>query len=154
MGMMLFFAVIMFLAAFTMIRSSEKDEGKEITNVKYGWIAIEGLIVGLVTGLVGAGGGFLIVPALVILVGLPMKKAVGTSLFIVSLKSLIGFMGDLGSGQTIDWNFLLLFTLFSVVGVFIGIYLNKFIGQRQLKKAFGYFVLAMGIFIFVKEIWL
>ena len=82
-------------------------------------------LVGIVTGMVGAGGGFLIIPALVLLAKLPMKKAVATSLFIIAINSLIGFLGDV-QNYDIDWLFLLLFTSISVVGIFIGIWLNKF----------------------------
>jgi len=80
-----------------------------------------------------------------------MKKAVATSLFIIAMNSLIGFLGDLQNLE-IDWLFLLSFTGISVMGIFIGIYLNKFINESQLKKGFGYFVLIMGFFIFFKEI--
>ena len=101
--------------------------------------------------MVGAGGGFLIIPALVLLAKLPMKKAVATSLFIIAINSLIGFLGDV-QNYDIDWLFLLLFTSISVVGIFIGIWLNKFIDGKKLKKAFGWFVLLMGIYIIYKEI--
>ncbi|MFD1079882.1 sulfite exporter TauE/SafE family protein, partial [Longispora fulva] len=106
---------------------------------------------GLVTGLVGAGGGFIIIPILVLLAGLPMKKAVGTSLFIIALNSLLGFLGDLGH-QPIDWPFLLFFTFLAVLGIFLGVYLNKFIDGKKLKKGFGWFVLVMGIYILWKEL--
>ena len=101
--------------------------------------------------LVGAGGGFIIIPILVLLAGLPMKKAVGTSLFIIALNSLLGFLGDLGH-QPIDWPFLLFFTLLAVLGIFLGVYLNKFIDGKKLKKGFGWFVLVMGIYILWKEL--
>jgi uncharacterized membrane protein YfcA len=91
----------------------------------------------LVTGLVGAGGGFLIVPALVLLVRLLIKIAIATSLVIISIKSLIGFLGDLGSGQLIDWTFLLSFTTFSIVAMFFGIYATKYIKAEALKKCFA-----------------
>jgi len=106
----------------------------------------------MVTGLVGAGGGFLIVPALVLLVGMPIKKAIGTSLVIIAIKSLIGFVGDIGAGQDIDWVLLSTFTVFSIIGMFIGITLGKFFKAEQLKKGFGWFVLVMAIFIIGKEL--
>jgi len=102
-------------------------------------IALEGSIVGMITGIVGAGGGFLIIPALVLLARLPMKLAVGTSLLIIAAKSLIGFLGDI-STQTIDWQMLLIFTGLSVVGIFIGSALSKKINDKALKKGFGWFV--------------
>lgn len=151
-GIMLFFAVIMILASVSMIKNSG---GKDLTDgpIRYNYplIILEGFIVGLLTGIVGAGGGFLIIPALVLLVRLPMKKAVATSLLIIAIKSLIGFIGDVQNLE-INWVFLLIFTSISVLGIFLGIYLNRFIDGKKLKKAFGWFVLVMGIYIFWAEI--
>ncbi|MFB0939196.1 MAG: sulfite exporter TauE/SafE family protein [Urechidicola sp.] len=151
-GIMVFFAMIMLLASFSMIFIKREDVNEKETIVKYNYpmITIEGLVVGIITGLIGAGGGFLIIPALVLLAKLPMKKAVATSLLIIAIKSLIGFIGDVENLE-IDWNFLLTFTSISVVGMFIGIYLNKFIDGKKLKKAFGWFVFIMGIYIIIKE---
>ncbi|MCB0442973.1 MAG: sulfite exporter TauE/SafE family protein, partial [Flavobacterium sp.] len=106
----------------------------------------------VLTGLVGAGGGFLIIPALVLLAKMPMKLAVGTSLFIIAAKSLIGFLGDLKGNQVIDWSLLFYFTLASVIGIFIGIYLSKKVQGAKLKTGFGWFVLLMGIYIILKEL--
>ena len=150
-GIMLFFAIIMLLSSVSMIRGkcvNCDDEGAKV-NYNIPLITLEGLVVGVITGLVGAGGGFLIIPALVMLAKLPMKKAVATSLLIIAIKSLIGFLGDV-ENIDIEWNFLLIFTGFSIVGMFIGIYLNKFIKGEKLKKGFGWFVLAMGIYILIK----
>lgn len=151
-GIMLFFAIIMLLASISMIRN-KRPEGDENSVISYNYplIIIEGFIVGTITGIVGAGGGFLIIPALVLLAKLPMKKAVATSLFIIAIKSLIGFIGDV-QNLDIDWTFLSIFTAISVVGIFLGIWLNKFIDGKKLKKAFGWFVLVMGIYIIYKEI--
>ena len=118
----------------------------------YPMILLEGAVVGLLTGLVGAGGGFLIIPALVLLARMPMKLAVGTSLFIIAAKSLIGFIGDLQGSQIIDWKLLGAFTAFAVIGIFIGIFLSKKFSGEKLKKTFGWFVLIMGVYIIVKEI--
>ena len=153
---MMVFAIIMLLASISMIRSNGtkvvgSDNVKGKVKYNYPMILIEGLVVGVLTGIVGAGGGFLIIPALVLFAKLPMKKAVGTSLFIIAIKSLIGFIGDV-QNIAIDWSFLLLFTGFSVVGILAGVYLNKFIDGKKLKKVFGWFVLVMGIYIIVKEI--
>lgn len=150
---MVLFAVLMLLASFSMIRKP-RDEKHTEGDVKYNYplIFAEGLIVGGITGLVGAGGGFLIIPALVLLAGLPMKQAVGTSLLIIALKSLIGFTGDLGSGLAIDYNFMLLFSGFAIVGIVLGSYLTKFIPNEKLKPAFGWFVLIMGVYILGKEL--
>src|SRR5690606_37805821 len=110
-----------------------KNSSHEETEVSFNipLIAVEGIIVGLITGIVGAGGGFLIIPALVLLAKLPMKMAVGTSLLIIAAKSLIGFLGDV-SNQTIDWNFLIVFTALSVIGIFIGSSLSKKINEKAL----------------------
>ncbi|NND87618.1 MAG: sulfite exporter TauE/SafE family protein [Flavobacteriaceae bacterium] len=151
-GIMLFFAIIMLLASISMIRTSKKEElGDAKVQYNYPLIIIEGIVVGVITGLVGAGGGFLIIPALVLLAKLPMKKAVATSLLIIAIKSLIGFLGDV-QNLSIDWPFLLLFTSISIIGIFLGIYLNRFIDGKKLKKAFGIFVLIMGIYIIYKEL--
>jgi hypothetical protein len=118
----------------------------------YPMILLEGAVVGILTGLVGAGGGFLIIPALVLLAKMPMKMAVGTSLFIIAAKSLIGFTGDLNGDEVIDWQLLGIFSLASVIGIFIGILLAKKIPSVKLKKAFGWFVLVMGVYIILKEL--
>ncbi|MCK7556014.1 sulfite exporter TauE/SafE family protein [Chitinophaga sedimenti] len=107
--------------------------------------------IGLVTGLLGAGGGFLLIPALVLLLHLPMKEAVGTSLLIIALNSLIGFTGNLHD-KGMDWQLLLTVTALAVAGILLGSYLNKKIPAGKLKKAFGWFVLVMGIYILVREI--
>ncbi len=151
-AIMLFFAIIMLLASVSMIRNKRKETDEEAEIIyNYPLIIVEGLVVGTITGIVGAGGGFLIIPALVLLAKLPMKKAVATSLFIIAIKSLIGFLGDV-QNLDIDWPFLLSFTAVSIVGIFIGIWLNKFIDGKKLKKAFGWFVLLMGIYIIYKEL--
>lgn len=148
-AIMVLFALVMLLASYSMISDQKKIKDSVDTNL---WLlAFQALIVGLFTGLVGAGGGFLIVPALVLLAGLPMKKAVATSLLIIAINSLIGFIGDV-QNLTINWSFLAIFTSLSIVGIFIGIYLNQFIDGKKLKKGFGWFVLAMGIYIIIKEL--
>lgn len=151
-GIMIFFAVIMLLASISMIYDKRKVAvSNEGVSYNYPLIILEGLVVGVLTGLVGAGGGFLIIPALVLLANLPMKKAVATSLLIISIKSLIGFIGDI-ENLDIDWYFLFRFTALSIVGIFLGVWLNKFIDGTKLKKGFGWFVLLMGVYIIVKEL--
>jgi len=152
-GIMVFFGLIMLAASYSMIRSKNDGAGDEKQAIKFNFpmIALEGSVVGLITGIVGAGGGFLIIPALVLLAKLPMKMAVGTSLVIIAAKSLIGFLGDL-STQTIDWPLLIMFTGLSIVGIFIGSALSKKINERVLKTGFGWFVLMMGIYIITKEL--
>ncbi len=152
-GVMVFFAIIMLIASYSMIKVKREHAGQEQeVSYNYPMIVVEGLIVGLITGIVGAGGGFLIIPALVLLAKLPMKKAVATSLLIIAVKSLMGFLGDLKHVE-VDWGFLLTFTMLSIAGIFLGIYLNKFIDGKKLKKGFGYFVLIMAIYIVGAEVY-
>lgn len=146
------FAVLMIAASYSMIKKSvagSESEGERKYN--YPVILLEGAIVGVLTGLVGAGGGFLIIPALVVLSKLPMKMAVGTSLVIIAAKSLIGFFGE-GGETIIQWSFLATVSAFAIVGIFIGSALAKNIDGNKLKPAFGWFVLAMGIYILAKEL--
>ena len=152
--MMMIFAVLMVFASVSMIRSKDnkkQDQGPQVFN--YPMILLEGAIVGILTGLVGAGGGFLIIPALVLFSKLPMKHAIGTSLLIIAAKSLVGFTGDLGK-QTMDWTLLLSVTALAIVGIFIGNALGKKVSAERLKKGFGWFVLIMGIYIIIKELFL
>lgn len=152
MGIMLLFAVIMLLASISMIRGRKAAKlESETPSFNFPLIMIEGVGVGLLTGIVGAGGGFLIIPALVLLAKLPMKKAVATSLLIIGVKSLIGFIGDV-ENLDIEWDFLLSFTSLSIAGIFVGIWLNRYIEGSKLKKAFGWFVLIMAIVIVVQEL--
>ncbi len=153
-AIMTFFALIMMAASWSMIRSKKKDSsegGATEPDFRYLPLALQGSVVGVVTGIVGAGGGFLIVPALVILAKTPMKLAIGTSLLIISANSLIGFLGDVAN-RSIDWWFLSLFGLLSLAGIFIGSWLSTKIDGRRLKKGFGWFVLLMGLFILTKEL--
>jgi uncharacterized membrane protein YfcA len=151
MGMFGLFAVLMVWAAWSMLSSVERKSGSGDVNYNYPLILAEGLIVGSLTGFVGAGGGFLIIPALVILANLEIKRAIGTSLMIIALKSLLGFF--LGDSMTtaIDWGFLGRFTALAVVGIFTGVALGRFIDGDKLKKGFGYFIIAMAVFIFTME---
>jgi len=150
--LLIIFALLMVVASYNMIKSKSVEEvNNNQISYNYPLILIEGVVVGLFTGLVGAGGGFLIIPALVLLTKLPMKKAVGTSLLIIATKSLIGFVGDL-SHLEIDWIFLLKISSLAIVGIFIGTHYNKKVDAQKLKVGFGWFVLAMGIYILIKEL--
>lgn len=154
--LLMVFAVLMIAASYSMLKKDgPKKEGADEGEQKFNYplILIEGAVVGVLTGLVGAGGGFLIIPALVMLSKLPMKEAIGTSLVIIAAKSLIGFLGE-GDLATVNWIFLSSVTAFAVGGIFIGTLLSKRIDGAKLKPAFGWFVLVMGLYIILKELFL
>ena len=152
--LMLLFAIILIMASMSMIKGRKQivEELKK-KNIIQRSVLLQGLGIGFLTGMVGVGGGFMIVPALVILSGLSMKRAVGTSLLIMSANSLIGFLGDVFTSD-IEWRFLIIFTAISIIGIFAGNFLSKKIPGEKLKKSFGWFVLIMGVYILIKEIWL
>ncbi|MCW5961216.1 MAG: sulfite exporter TauE/SafE family protein [Pyrinomonadaceae bacterium] len=151
-GLLVFFAALMIITSVSMIREKTASEIEHLEKkYNYPLILAEGVGVGILTGMVGAGGGFLIIPALVLFAGLDMKLAVGTSLFIIAAKSLIGFIGDIQTGYDFNWLFLIGFTAFSISGIFLGTWLGKFVDGRKLKKGFGWFVLVMGIYMILKE---
>lgn len=147
---MVLFAILMLLASFSMIRGRKDAQEKEKPIDIMPMLAY-GVGIGVVTGLLGAGGGFLLIPALVYFVGMDMKMAVGTSLAIIAINSLIGFLGDIGN-IPIDWPFLLTITGIATVGIFAGIIISKKMHSNRLKKGFGWFVLLMGISILLKEL--
>jgi len=153
--LMLLLGVLILTSAASMIlvkRKYEGDNEEDIVPFIYPrMILIEGIIIGVLTGLVGTGGGFMIVPALVLLCRLPMKTAIGTALLIASAKSSIGFLGEIGNNLNIDYQFLLLFTCFTIVGVFIGVRLSKFISAFVLRKWFGRLLVVAGIYILLRE---
>jgi len=147
--LMLFFAVIMIFGALSVLKKKSQDtNNEEKRNLIL--IGIQTFTIGIIIGLVGAGGGFLIIPSLILFAKLPMRKAVGTSLFIIAMNSLVGFIGDVQNLE-IDWLFLLTFSAISVIGIFIGMYLTKYTNESQLKKIFAYFVLLMAAIILLKE---
>lgn len=147
--LMLLFALVMLSSSLKMIKPSSSNQIKSEPNSTR--LILQGVFVGIVAGTVGAGGGFLIIPALLLFANLPMKQAVATSLFIVAIQSLVGFLGDSQNPQ-IDWKLLFTFSTISIIGIFIGIYLTKFIPDKHLKKGFGYFVLIMAFYILIKEL--
>ena len=143
------FAILMILAAFPMIRDKKELKASH-PRFRTFLVIVEGSLIGFLTGLVGAGGGFLIIPALVFLTGLPFKTAVGTSLFIIGINSLVGFTGDL-LNFSMDWWFLLSITALAIVGILMGNKLSRQIDGNTLKKAFGWLILAMGFYILFRE---
>lgn len=155
MAIMVLFAILMLIASAAMIKGRKEapDTGETTTANDTLKLLMYGVLVGLATGFLGAGGGFLIIPALVLILKMPMKKAVGTSLLIIALNSLIGFTGDIGHVD-IDWKFLGIITGIAVAGIFVGGALAKNINGGHLKRGFGWFVLVMGIYIIIKELFL
>lgn len=151
---MVVFAFVMIFASVRMIKPLKEKIVIEEVQLNYFKIALMGILIGLISGFVGAGGGFLIVPTLLFFAKTPMKMAVGTSLFIVSAQSLIGFTGDIMSNQIIDWKLLEYFTLASIIGILIGNFISKKVEDNKLKTSFGWFVLAMGIYIIIRELFL
>ena len=150
MGIMTFFAIVMLLASYSMIKNNKQLYNANIKHPYYKTFG-QGIIIGVVTGIIGAGGGFLYVPALVVWANLPMKKAVGTSLVIIMINSLIGFTGDLHT-MKVDWTFLLVFSFLTILGILIGGLLSKHISNKSLKKGFGWFTLVMAFYIIYKEL--
>jgi len=150
--LMLLFAILMIAASYSMIRKDGQanDGATQKQQFNYFQILLQGIFIGVVTGLIGAGGGFLIIPALVNLLKLPMKTAIGTSLVIISINSLMGFLFSL-SHTSVQWGFLLSIASIAIIGILIGSYLSTKIKATKLKPAFGWFVLVMGIYIIVKE---
>lgn len=155
MFLMIVFALLMLLASISMIRSRDPQPAQQVTRKEHHKQAVPlvllGLGIGLMTGLLGAGGGFLIIPALVLFLRLPMRMAVGTSLLIIAINSLFGFLFSLKQ-FSYDWPLLISFTVLASIGIFIGSRLALLISGNALKKGFGWFILLMGIYIIVREI--
>jgi len=150
--LILIFAALMIIASYKMIQKKGESNEKNISSNNTTLLAsVQGFVVGLITGLLGAGGGFLIIPALVNLLKTPMKVAIGTSLVIISFNSLIGFFSSMNRVD-IDWKFLGSISIISIIGILIGTELSKKINRKKLKPVFGYFILTMGIYIIIKEV--
>lgn len=145
-----FFAILMFAAAMPMIRRAPPHQAANVPK-PFVQVALQGISIGFITGLVGAGGGFLIIPALIILTGLPFRVAAGTSLMIISMNSLIGFLGD-ALNYSMDWPFLILVTSLAILGIFVGTLLAKRVPGSTLKRSLGWFILATGTYILFREL--
>ena len=150
--LMVLFASLMIAASYSMIKSSKTIQASpsSATQLNYPLIITLGAMEGFLTGLVGAGGGFLIIPALVLFTQLPMKEAIGTSLLIIAAKSLIGFLGDLSHSE-MDWSLLGLLSGIAILGILIGNRLSRKIDGQKLKKGFAWFVLTVGVYILIRE---
>jgi len=150
---LLLLSVVMFIAAYKMITAKPVEQedatGVGIDRIKLPLLAI---LIGSFLGLVGAGGGFLMIPALIYLANLSMRKAVGTSLLLVAVNSFVGFLGDVHSNPLMDWKFLFIFSAFSIAGLITGNYLHNFIKGDTMKKYFGWFILLVAILMVVKEL--
>ena len=148
---MVLFAILMLLASIKMITAKPLKEETVQVDKSIAMLLLYGVGIGLITGFLGAGGGFLLIPALVLILKLPMKKAIGTSLLIIALNSIVGFIADAGHHK-IEWNFLLTISAIAIAGILIGGLLSRQINGDKLKKGFGWFVLVMAIYIIVKEL--
>lgn len=156
------FGIIMAIASIMMIRKSNQPTNLKNTDLAQStsqppknvslWLGIStvSLGVGIVTGFVGVGGGFLIIPALVLLVGMPMKNAVGTSLLIITANSFAGFLGYINQ-VAVDWNLIVSFAIAASLGMLLGVYSSKYFDARLLQKGFGYFVLTVAVFVLIKR---
>ncbi|MCC0178127.1 sulfite exporter TauE/SafE family protein [Waterburya agarophytonicola K14] len=152
------FGLVMVTASILMIRKKGKssETQAEVASKQYNlashWLAIplQGLGIGIITGFVGVGGGFIIVPALVLFGGIAMKEAIGTSLLIIAFNSATGFWGYLSQVE-LDWNLVISFTVAASLGTLVGAYLTRFIDAKNLQKGFGYFVLAVAVFVLIKR---
>jgi hypothetical protein len=149
--LMTVFAIIMVIASVSMIRKRrEVVTDHPCTNYKR--LVLLSVFVGTITGFVGIGGGFIIIPSLILFAGLPMKKAVGTSLTIMTISSLIGVLGDVSRHEPINYAFLATFSAFAVAGIIVGCYLTKYIHDARLKPVFGWFVLCIGVVVLFSTI--
>ena len=152
--LMIFFAGIMILSAFSMINRKIGQNWKTERKYSRGITIVQGIGVGFITGVVGAGGGFLIIPALINFYKMPLAKAVSTSLTIIAINSLFGLAGDIEKFNLFDWNLVLQYTGLLIIGMFLGFYLTRFFKGNQLKRILGYLIFFVGILIILKEFFL
>jgi uncharacterized membrane protein YfcA len=148
-ALMMLFAIMMLLSAYFMIKPQQISSTK---NLQFGWVIVEGMVVGVITGLIGAGGGFLIIPVLIMVSKLPMKEAIGTSLVIIAAKSLLGFLGEV-SHTVLNWSLLLTISGLALAGIMIGMRISKHLEASKLKPAFGWMILVMGFYVIFKEVY-
>ena len=151
MALMLLFSTVIILSALSILKNNKLAVTRKLKTKNYNILLVVGLVVGLLTGLVGAGGGFIIVPALVLFASLDVKKAVATSLIIITFNSLFGFVADVAQ-VAIDWPFIMIFTSVSIVGIFTGVYVSNFIEEKSLKRHFARFMLLMALLIIYNEL--
>jgi hypothetical protein len=154
---MVMFSILILSSSISMIKKKKYDRINEVKWDEFAkspmglpFVILLGITVGFITGFVGAGGGFIIVPVLIFFLRLNFKKAIGTSLCIIALNSLIGFTGNIGH-QTIDWMMLLIISAICIVGILLGSLLSSKVPSQKLKPAFGWFTLVVGVFVLIKE---
>lgn len=152
MGIMVLFASLMLATSVNILFAKRPADIKATDEKKYGRLIVRGLLVGLITGFVGGGGGFLIVSALVLLLGMSVKSAVGTSMIIISVNSIIGFIGHISLGGDIDWKFISVFTVLAIGGIIIGNLISGLFPESMLRKVFGWFLVVMAAYILMQEI--
>jgi len=151
MVLMLFFSLVIIISSIPMMKQPITEPNTTTSEKNYGLLIVIGLAVGVLTGLIGAGGGFIIVPALVLFTRITIKQAVATSLIIIAFNSLVGFCSDL-SLLKIEWDFLILFTALSILGILIGTYISSFVRESTLKTNFARFMIIMAAIIIFKEL--
>ncbi|MGO1243407.1 MAG: sulfite exporter TauE/SafE family protein [Sphingobacterium sp.] len=154
--LMMLFACVMLVAGLVTIRGANVKTGQVVLpgNVKTSMLVVQGLIVGLVTGVVGAGGGFLIIPALINFNGMSMKRAVSTSLVIISINSFFGILGDVEKFPTFDWSILIGYTSLAIIGIFVGFKLSIVVSGTKLRTGFGVLLLFVAMYIILRELYL
>jgi uncharacterized protein len=145
---MIIFSVIMLIAGWSMIRKNSYAPSKE--KQSFTRLIIQGCITGAITGFIGIGGGFIIVPSLVLFAGLPMKKAIGTSLTIITVNCLVGILGNPEVAASLNYFFLSVFAAFAIIGILAGTWLIRFIPDKKLKPVFGWIILAMSVVVFIR----
>jgi uncharacterized protein len=145
---MIVFSVIMLIAGWSMIRKNSYTPSKETQS--FSRLIIQGCITGAITGFIGIGGGFIIVPSLVLFAGLPMKKAIGTSLIIITFNCLVGILGDMEAAASLDYFFLSTFATFAIIGILVGTWAIQLIPDKKLKPVFGWIILAMSVIVFIR----
>lgn len=147
------FAIVMIFAAYSMITNKQEDCiecGKKMEKKTF-LLLFQGIIIGTISGIFGAGGGFLIIPGLVVFAKVPMKNAVATSLFLVAINSIIGFTSDFQQFNTLNWTLLLSMTILSIIGIVLGNYFVRYVDASKLKPYFGYFILFIASLILIQE---
>tara|TARA_B110000003_G_scaffold54069_1_gene53932 strand:- start:695 stop:1489 length:795 start_codon:yes stop_codon:yes gene_type:complete len=151
MALMLLFSVVILLSSVSMLKKNEPVIAQKLNNTNYSLLTFIGLGVGILTGLIGAGGGFIIVPALVLFANLKIKNAVATSMVIITVNALFGFCSDI-SQINIDWFFLIIITFISILGIILGSYLSNFVNEQSLKKNFARFIFLIALVIIYNEL--